>query len=417
MLNVVEMFSGIGSQAKALENLKESSGITYEILNTVEWDISAFYAYDIIHNGNQDLSKYNDWSKEDLINFLNKHTLSINGKNPVSLKYLRTFNDIALKKIVCAFQRTKNLGNITDLTIDILPKDIDLLTYSFPCQDLSIGGTWHGNNSGIHRTIQNRSGLLWEVERLLLDLNNNNKSLPKFLLMENVSNILSASHRHNFEDWKNILTDLGYINQVYTLDSSNFGSPQKRLRTYMISVFCGKNILKINAIKKYFEDNSLTKNTQPIKPLKDFLRLDYSIPNYLEEANRSTPNLTLSRKKIEENNLFIYDILDEKEVFSKTIKTITTKQDRHPTSGLVRYNHKSFLKMKYRNITPRECFLFMGFEEADFDILSSNNFNIHKNKQFYSREKYERLAGNSIVVDVLNAIFKQIYQIKITFNI
>ena len=54
------------------------------------------------------------------------------------------------------------------------------MTYSFPCQDLSVGGAWHGNLTGINRDANNRSGLLWEVERILLDLYKNQKNLPRF---------------------------------------------------------------------------------------------------------------------------------------------------------------------------------------------------------------------------------------------
>ena len=75
--NIVELFSGIGSQAKALENI----GIKHKILCTVDWDINAIIAYDLIHNGKQNLAKYEKYNKDELLNILSKYTLSRDGKN------------------------------------------------------------------------------------------------------------------------------------------------------------------------------------------------------------------------------------------------------------------------------------------------------------------------------------------------
>lgn len=405
MLRVVETFSGIGSQAKALKNL----GVEFEILNTVEWDISAFYAYDIIHNGAQDLSAYENYSKAELLEILNGYSLSTDGKEPANQNFLRTWPEDALRRVLCALNRTNNLGSITDLTADMLPKRIDLLTYSFPCQDLSICGSWHGNMSGIDRDANNRSGMLWEVERLLKELHTGGKKLPKFLLMENVSNILSKPHRGNFAQWKQYLSSLGYINQVYTLNASYFGSPQTRVRTYMLSVLAPDEKRK-RIVKQYFADHDLEKSEhKQVKSLEDYLRVDYSNPEYKAEADLSNPNDTPSRRKISQDNEIVFD---GTKVTTKTINTLTTKQDRNPTSGLLLYPNHGTGKSQYRNFTPRECFLLMGFDEDDFARLKQNNFLIRKGKYLYSREKMEKLAGNSIVVDVLEAVFAQVIELQ-----
>ena len=276
MLRVVETFSGIGSQAKALEKL----GIKHEVVNTVEWDIAAFYAYDIIHNGVQDLSEYQELTKDEILKSLYDVGLSLDGKTPLKEKSLAMWPTDSLRRILCALHRTKNLGSITNITYDMLPRKIDLLTYSFPCQDLSICGSWHGNMSGIDRDAHNRSGMLWEVERILKEMKDAHRRLPKFLLMENVSNILSKTHRENFAEWKGFLRGLGYCNQVYTLNASNFGSPQKRVRTYMLSVLCTDKI-KRKKIEKYFDENNL-ENQSPLvkKPLINYLRVNYNISKY-----------------------------------------------------------------------------------------------------------------------------------------
>lgn len=141
MFNVVEMFSGIGSQAKALENI----GVKHKILYTVDWDINAIIAYDLIHNGKQNLEVYNKMSKEEIVKRLKKFTLSMNGKVPASEKALKSLNYDTVKRLLAAIERTNNLVSITDINGKDLPNGIDLLTYSFPCQDLSVAGFWHGN--------------------------------------------------------------------------------------------------------------------------------------------------------------------------------------------------------------------------------------------------------------------------------
>ena len=85
MLKVVETFSGIGSQAKALKNI----GIDYEITCTVDWDINAMIAYDLIHNGTQDLNTYKNMTKQDLVQSLSKYTLSLDGKKPATHKNIQ----------------------------------------------------------------------------------------------------------------------------------------------------------------------------------------------------------------------------------------------------------------------------------------------------------------------------------------
>jgi DNA (cytosine-5)-methyltransferase 1 len=263
--------------------------------------------------------------------------------------------------------------------------------------------------SGIDRNAHNMSGMLWEIERILKELHDNDKRLPKFLLMEYVSNILSKPHSGNFAEWQKYLSSIGYFNQVYTLDASNFGSPQKRVRTYMLSVLAPDE-KRQRIVKAYFEAFNLEEAVpHEIKPLTAYLRTDYSVPIYKHEADLSNPNDTPSRKKILADNEVIFD---GKAPTVKTIKTLTTKQDRNPTSGLLIYPEHTEGKSQYRNFTPRECFLLMGFDEDDFSVLLNNDFTIRKGRELYSREKYEKLAGNSIVVDVLIAIFKQVVELR-----
>lgn len=407
MLRVIETFSGIGSQAKALKN----AGIAHKIINIVEWDVYAICAYDLIHNGPRDITQFEHLSKGELIELLAPLGLSTDGKVPADKNSLKVFSVDALRHIYCAIRRTHNLVDITKVDGCRLPKRIDLLTYSFPCQDLSICGSWHGNMSGINRDAHNRSGMLWEIERILKERDAAGLRLPKFLLMENVSNILSATHRDNFQEWKDYLSKLGYENRVYTLNAMNFGIPQHRVRTYMLSVFC-KHKKKRKKVRAYFEKNNLEHRViRPILPLHDFLRVDYSHPIYKAEADMSNPNDTPSRTKIYEDNEVVYNLNGK---YATAVNTLTTKQDRNPCSGVIDYPIAAPGKAVYRNLTPRECFLLMGFSENDFDSVVNNDFAVNVRRNFFASEKLIKMAGNSIVVAVLEEIFKQADEIDKT---
>lgn len=402
MLKVVEAFSGIGSQAKALENL----GIDHQILCTVDWDINAIIAYDLIHNGKQKLEKYEKYDKEQLLVRLSKYTLSRDGKKPLKVEYLNKYNEEFLRCLYAAIDRTNNLVSITDVKGEDLPNDIDLLTYSFPCQDLSVAGYWHGNKGGIDRNAHNRSGMLWEVERILLERQALRLNLPKMLLMENVSNILATRNIENFKDWQHSLEKMGYYNEVFTLNAADFGIPQKRVRTYMLSVLCRTSNQRTEVEKYFFQFNLQRHFTKKkMKKLEEFIKLDYSNLVYKREADIAQANDTLSRKEIYNDNI---KILENGKVRDIVVPTVTTKQDRNPNSGVIDYFIGNKSKSQYRFLTPRECFLLMGFEEKDYDILLKNQIATYGDHLLFTNERLYKLAGNSIVVNVLEEIFKQV---------
>jgi len=407
MLRIIETFSGIGSQVQALKNIN----IDHKVEAIVEWEIGAMYAYDIMHNGPQDLTPYRHHTKDSLIEILEKYNLSIDGKEPITDRALSIMNVTQLKAILCAIDRNNNFVDIQQVEADNLP-DADVLTYSFPCQDLSVSGHWHNNTGGIDRNADNRSTLLWEIERILLGYTAKQKKLPKFLLMENVSNILSSKHIKNFNEWQGFLERLGYLNKVYTLNSKNFGVPQSRERTYLLSVLVEDNEIKKEVESYLIENNLENYRQQNCSPLGNYLKLNYSIEKYRVEAIESTPKFTPSREKIYENNIILANGRDA--LPNQIARTLTTKQDRHPNSGIIKYDKEILTNYntKYRNLTPRECFLLMGFTEEQFDLLMNNNIDIAGGRKILPLSKLIRLAGNSIVVQVLESIFKQVEYIN-----
>ncbi|MBN3489924.1 DNA (cytosine-5-)-methyltransferase [Acholeplasma equirhinis] len=412
-MNVVELFTGIGSQAKALSRIANRMNIEVNILKTCEWNIHAILAYHFIHNGSSLPTDIQVLDKNQVLEKLNKFPLSADGKiriNPSSLKF---YNEDLLKNIYHAIIANNNLVDITETKGHDIPNETHLLTYSFPCQDLSNVGSFHGYKNGIDRDKNTRSGLLWEVERILEEKVLNNQPLPRYLLLENVTALEAKRHEGNFQQWKEKLEKLGYINKVYRLNSEDFTIPQYRKRLIMLSVYVGDDNSLKDAINNYWiqhdlENREYLKTLNLVKQKLDvFLRRDYSNSVYLQEALEAQPNATNSRLKIWELNS---KIVNENDEVNNRVQTITTKQDRHPNSGNLYFDPKNG-KSKYRFLTPRECFILMGFDEKDYEILLENNFYTRKNSKFFSRDVLYKLAGNSIVVNVLEAVFEQMVEI------
>lgn len=122
--------------------------------------------------------------------------------------------------------KANNLGDIRK--IEKLP-DADLWTYSFPCQDISVAGKGAGIKEGT------RSGLLFEVERLLR-VASEKGTLPKYLLLENVKNLVSKKFKADFDKWLDFLSELGYTNYWKVLNAKDYGIPQNRERVFCVSI-------------------------------------------------------------------------------------------------------------------------------------------------------------------------------------
>ena len=168
-IRVIELFAGIGAQAAALERL----GLDHECIAVAEIDERAYRGYCAIH-----------------------------GDVP-------------------------NLGDVTK--IEHLPP-CDLLTYSFPCTDISMAGKREGMEEG----SGTRSSLLWEVGRFLDDYRERG-CLPEVLLMENVDAILFKANMPGFQRWMDCLADMGYTNSYQVLNAKDYGVPQNRKRCFLVS--------------------------------------------------------------------------------------------------------------------------------------------------------------------------------------
>ena len=366
-LRVFEAFAGIGAQSVGLRR----AGIKYKSVGISEWFIDAIIAYDVLNGKGKPpvLPSY-----EDQLKYLSKFTFSIDSQKPI--KNLTSIGKKKIEQLYIANKRCNNLGSITEVQPDQLPK-MDLLTYSFPCQDLSTGG----KTLGMAKGSGTRSGLLWEIERLLKGLNEK-RCLPEYLLLENVAAIKADSNKPDLDQWLNFLESIGSKNSdPVVLDASEFGVPQDRKRCIIVS----------SLHKKYEIDGNLERN-------KNYSALDFYFDNYKnktykEEADAASLNPTVSRLKM-------WDINHRDPVTSKTIfHTVTCNMDRNNNAGMVRYS--GYPGRWFRLLTIREAFLLMGYNVGEYEKIK---------KLGLSYRRMNKLIGNSIVVNVLAAVFKEIFK-------
>ena len=254
--------------------------------------------------------------------------------------------------------------------------EVDLLVYSFPCQDLSTGGLGKGMKKG----SGTRSGLLWEIEKILIGLKELNR-LPEYLLLENVKTIKASSNKQDLDQWLLFLESIGYkYDDIMLLNSLDFGVPQDRERAFIVSHLGSK----LN-VKKKIQPQKREYN------FDSFFRNDYDNPILKAEADIAQLNDTPSRKKMWEIN--------GRELNENTIvRTITCNMDRTHCAALFPYTGAK--GETFRRPTIREAFLLMGFTEEEYEKTLRLD---------YSYRKMNKLIGNSIVVNVLVEIFDKMF--------
>lgn len=171
-IKLLSLFSGVGAFEKALERL----GVEYDLVNYCEVDKYASKAYSLIHNCSEE----------------------------------------------------KNLGDITKVDARTLPHDIDLVTYGFPCQDISLAGKQKGfTDSDGNKT---RSGLFFDALRII------DETKPKVAIAENVKNLVSKKFKNEFEIVLNSLDQAGYNSYYKVLNAKDYGIPQNRERVFIVSI-------------------------------------------------------------------------------------------------------------------------------------------------------------------------------------
>lgn len=387
-MRILELFAGIGACSKALERI----GIDVEIVDAVEIDRYAIASFNAIHGTDFEVQDIKEWNKD--------------------------------------------IG------------DIDLITHGSPCQDFSIAGKQAGGDLG----SGTRSSLMYETIRIV------GKIRPKYVLWENVKNILSKKHKHNFDAYIETMNILGYNSYYKVLDAKDYGVPQHRERVYTVSIRKDidngnfvfpepmelklrlKDVLEDEVEEKYYLSekmlNFFYKNEQIQKEKGNGFRFGVSDGNVVAKSvttragSRMDDNFIkcvriggiFDTEKSKHQAGSVYD----KEGLSPTLDvmqggwrqpSIITIGNYMPSNhdasrivdsdGLaptVKENHGTVTAtnsdFRIRKLTPKECWRLMGFDDEDVEKA--------KNVPTSNTQLYKQ-AGNSIVVNVLENIFKKLF--------
>lgn len=470
-IRLIELFAGIGSQAKALQSL----GADFEHYRTSEWEWNAVASYKAIHKGENSTNYSVQFTKEELTNKLLGLGISSDGKKPMTREQIARKNEQWHRDVYNSFKGTNNVGSIVNVSAEDLGivdtnKYCYILTYSFPCQDLSLAG----KQKGMAKGTNTRSSMLWEVERLLNECN----ELPQVLLMENVTQVHGKNNKEHFDEWIAFLESKGYSNYWQDLNAKNLGIPQNRDRTFMVSVLGDytyefpkefplelrlKDMLEAEVDKKYYLSTKGTiKDGKPFVAVKEATKKGYAEAVEGDSINLEQPNsktrrgrvghgvaqtLTTApqqavvepqvlrqirteygkeiRKKYESGEIKekwgnIKQFEPRNDGIANTLSTVQKdnylveplaldEQNRYvrkdgcvgtlTTDGSSPKHNNRVIQtnLKIRKLTPKECWRLMGFDDADFEKAAA----VNSNSQLYKQ------AGNSIVVDVLYYIFRQ----------
>lgn len=286
-----------------------------------------------MHNGLPTKNELDNVNLEEAIKYIDSLVLSRDGETPLDKSIVKITNSEKIAKLYIALKNSNNKGSITHVRGKALVEEfgkLDLLTYSFPCTDLSSAGNYHGKAKGMKKGSGTRSGMLWQIERIIEEIEEfaGADLLPSNLLLENVPQILNKNNKPDLDSWLNRLNELCYKSEIYEINSKDCGVPQSRNRIFIVSNFTGKKI---------------DKPTVETKPISNFLRQDYSIKKYRKEALDARPNLTKSRVKMYENNVR----LTSKDC--KYATTLTCKQDRNPNAGMLDFKIEAEPRWKTMN--------------------------------------------------------------------
>lgn len=310
---VIELFAGIGSQIKSLKLLEKAQGDNKEFTikhhKICEWAFNSIVMYNLIHI--KDFTDYaKDMSKEELIKRVKGVSTDYN--SPLTLEQL---NKKPLSWLQEAYNNIVATNNLIDIS-NVKGRDLDfdnneqvIMSYSFPCQDLSLAGKMLGANED----SGTRSSLLYQVVRILRERERERLPLPKILLMENVSALTNQKNIHNLQKVEQIFANMGYTNYIDILDTKDYGLPQHRERIFMVSIL-GNESYEFGA-------------KMPLKlKLKDMLSKNVSDKYYLDDETIERISNWNAYEKPLENAI---DTTRERE---RVISTITTHAGKDSSS-------------------------------------------------------------------------------------
>lgn len=387
MIKVLELFSGIGACSEALTNL----GIEHEIADAVEIDKYAIQAFNAIHG--------TDFEPQD----------------------------------ICKWDK------------DI---DVDLVMHGSPCQDFSIAGKQAGGD----KDSGTRSSLMYETIRIVAKLK------PKYVIWENVKNLLSKKHRHNFDAYIETMANLGYKSFYQVLNAKDYGIPQQRERVFTVSILDPeatyvfpetiplekrlKDLLEEEVQDKFYLTDEQTKKLRestfnqqrarenaPDAIVPTLCARDYKDPQCVrlgglydsEQTKHQAGSIydpegvcaTLSTMQGGNQEPIVairtatkqgYDLATDGDGIDLAYPESNTRRGRvgHGVSKTLPTSDSQGVLdgTRIRKLTPKECWRLMGFKDASFERAMSSGIS---NSQLY------KMAGNSIVVNVLESILGRLF--------
>lgn len=281
-----------------------------------------------------------------------------------SIDYVE-WNEKAVRSYNAMFDNNYKPQNVIGYTLQP-----DILIHGSPCQDFSLAGKQYGGNV----EDGTRSSLMFETIRIIKNLG---VWKPKVVIWENVKGALSKRLRSAFEKYLQDLERLGYTNSYDILDARDFGIPQARERVFVVSLL-GNKAFNFNKLRK-----------RPMRPIDEFLEEEVD-----EKYIITQPSMLSKLPGNEVPGTYGGRMLQE---ITEYAWTITTKQMRCPNAGVIKMQDG-----RYRILTERECWRLMGFDDEDFDAALKE----HPTRKGCLNGTLYHQAGNSIVVQVLEAIFE-----------
>lgn len=467
-LSVIELCSGIGAQMKGIDNTYLFNA---NMIATADLDKEVVVSYAAIHCGltNEMIENYEDYpSKEEMVKQLTDKRLGYDFKKDVSYDWEKLSRKKdktkGIEKYWLADHISHNLGDM--MQIESLPYS-DLLTYSTPCTDLSIAGKQEGlkwtchdcgceydpseldvdtrytcPNCGSHNIKSTRSGLLYEVERLLVKAKENN-TLPKYLLMENVDALVSKKYIDSFKDWLIRLDNLGYNSYYQTINAKNTGIPQNRNRIFCISICKDidtksfefpqpfdtgirlKDLLETDntVLEKYFLSDEVQKRLQITNPKfeknvvgttigqnctrlgnRDLVYQQDSVMGALVATDYKQPKQILANSN---EPIHIADLCNEKfQRMHEQSRRVYSEDGIAPAmhtcgGGNTEPKVERDNLRVVRKLTPKECHRLMGFDDIDYENCKAVGMS---DTQGYKQ------SGNSIVTTCISLLIEHLYK-------
>lgn len=327
-MKVLSLFSGIGAFERAIVN----KNIEHEIINYCEKDKYASFAYSILHDVPEE----------------------------------------------------KNLGDIEKAK----GKYADLVTYGFPCQDISLAGKCKGIVKG-----ETKSGLLFEALRIIKE------SKPKVAIAENVKNLVSSMFIDDFNNLIKELDILGYNSYWKVLNGINYNSAHSRERIFIVSI--RKDIDKGDFKFKEGTDNLVTLKSITEKSVEEKY---YCKDNkYVQEFIHNVERRVADFKEPSRYGLIkVGDI--NKPTLREMNRRVFSELGASPTLVTGSDSIPKIVQCRVRKLTPLECWRLVGFTDEDYwKVRESLEEKFYYGKDMTDTQMY-KMAGNSIVIKVAESI-------------